>query len=98
MVIYVMAPGAGELAENVIHFAAHGHSAHAVDDADHEPQGDEHGCSGPFHFCQCHSSVSFVLADGLADLTVPDLQQHFWHDTTAKADGHPSSLFRPPNA
>lgn len=98
MVLYVMIPGAGEFAENLMHFAAHGHAAHAVDDAEHEPQGDEHGCSGPFHVCQCHSSVSFLLVDAPAVLAVPDSKQHYWCDTVAEAAGHPKSLFRPPIA
>ena len=96
--IYVMLPGTSELTENLFHLVANGHLAHAIDDADHEPKGDEHGCSGPFHVCQCHSSTGFVLADASLVLDVPETSQTFWGELSSTADGHLSNLFRPPIA
>lgn len=56
--VLAMTPGLAEVVENVAHLAVSGHGAHAADQGpDHEPTGDEHGCSGTFHVCSCHSSV-----------------------------------------
>ncbi|MGN6106015.1 MAG: hypothetical protein ACTHU0_12985 [Kofleriaceae bacterium] len=50
-------PSAMELVELVVHWAEHGDLAHAERDRhDTAPLGaDEHGCSGTFHLCSCHT-------------------------------------------
>ena len=61
VMVYLMTPGAGELTENAVHLISNGHTAHAFDDAEHEPTGAEHGCSSTFHVCQCCSSLRNLL-------------------------------------
>ena len=99
MVIYLMTPGTGELAENIVHLVMTGHTAHSIDVPDHEPKGDEHGCSGTFHVCPCHTSISFLLgmkAEAAEARTTRSFLH--WPADDAKADGYPTSLFRPPIA
>jgi hypothetical protein len=69
ILICAMAPGAGEIVENVVHLLAEGRAAHELADADHAPQGSEHGCSGTFHRCHCHSSTAFV-----GDAEAPEIE------------------------
>jgi hypothetical protein len=100
LMIYFVAPSASEVVENVLHLVAEGHTAHAVADADHAPRGDEHGCSGTFHVCQCHSSVTF-----LSGTTAPEVEaasehrQNVYRDVDdARAEGCRADMFRPPAA
>jgi len=96
--VYLMSPGVNEVAENLIHFAATGHSAHALDDADHDFGDDEHGCSGPFHLCACHTSTLFHAQAIRADLT-PTLaleRDESWRTDTDPGDGYGLGIFRPP--
>lgn len=98
--IFAMAPGATEVVENVLHLFAEGHAAHALADADHERQGDEHGCSGTFHMCHCHSVVSFLT--GASSPEVEAASEHR-HDVLCsvddtRADGCSAEMFRPPAA
>lgn len=58
IMVYMMTPGAFELTEDAAHLVGYGDTAHADDD---HPS-DEHGCSGPYHFCTRHHSVTFVPA------------------------------------
>lgn len=60
VLIVLLIPGAFEVMENLWHLGATGHVAHAADaGADHAPEGQEHGCSGTFHFCTCCPTLSF---------------------------------------
>jgi len=61
-----LTPGATELAEQLWHVAATGHGAHAKADADHQPQGSEHRCTGVFHLCGCHATRPFDPPSRLA--------------------------------
>lgn len=62
LLVWALFPGVGEVAENVVHLSLHGHLAHAVGhEDDHAHSGAEHGCTGPFHICSCHSSTPFEL-------------------------------------
>ena len=95
-----MVPGMTEIVENIVHLAQNGHLAHAIDDAQHAPEGDEHGCSGTFHLCQCHSSASFLSFSIRVDMrellyysnALPRLTDDLG------ADGYLSAVFRPPIA
>lgn len=59
--VLALTPGLAEAVENVWHLALLGHSAHATDEgSDHQPTGDEHGCSGTFHVCSCHHASSVL--------------------------------------
>lgn len=60
LLVVLLIPGAFEVMENLWHLGATGHVAHAADaGADHAPQGQEHGCSGTFHFCTCCPTLTF---------------------------------------
>ena len=56
--VLAILPTTGELLELVVHWAQHGDVAHQVgDDHGSAPLGtDEHGCSGTFHLCPCHTA------------------------------------------
>ena len=69
--LYAVLPGAWQLTEQALHLVTEGHTAHAIDDGEHEPDGAEHGCSGSFHMCSCHHSPSF-LAVSPAAIATPD--------------------------
>ncbi len=57
--LYVMTPGSTEIAQNVYHLVFEGHDAH---DHPEHAEDEEHGCSGPYHMCACHSTVAFQVA------------------------------------
>ncbi len=99
--VFVLTPGATEIVENAAHLVANGHGAHAVDDAEHSPVGDEHGCSSTFHTCSCHSSTSFVLRD--TEFSVPPPEPLDDRHTNNGCDerlvaGFQRGVFRPPAA
>lgn len=98
--MYAMAPGAGEIVENVFHLLAEGHAAHALADAAHEPQGEEHGCSGTFHMCHCHSSTTFVSGAGAPEVeaAAEHRQPVSWDVNDAHPEGCRADMFRPPSA
>ena len=100
IMIYLMTPGAGEFAENIVHLAINGHTAHALDDAAHQSEGDEHGCSGPFHFCQCHTSTPFTITMQVTDMdsALMLLQSFRWRAEEVISDGFLLDVFRPPIA
>src|SRR5688572_3511361 len=56
--VLAILPTTGEMLELVVHLARHGDVAHEVgDDHGSAPMGtDEHGCSGTFHLCPCHTA------------------------------------------
>ena len=90
-------PGLTEVMENVVHVVSTGHGAHALDDAEHSPEGDEHGCAGTFHVCQCHPTVTFltpVPARVAAASYLSQVRVFEWDDV--RADGHFTGIFRPP--
>ena len=43
---FMLTPGSSEVLESATHLIANGHLAHALDDEEHEPHGEEHGCTG----------------------------------------------------
>jgi hypothetical protein len=99
LLLWALFPGAGEVTENLVHLSLHGHTAHAAGHADdHAKPGAEHGCTGPFHVCSCHTSTPFELTRAaklpslrstLAELAAPPLH--------LLARPHPP-LDRPPSA
>ncbi len=100
LMMYLMTPGSGELTENIVHLVMNGHTAHALDDADHQPEDDEHGCSGPYHVCQCHTSTGFLAGVGDVRLGAAFAAgaRLSWGAEDAKADGCLAGVFRPPIA
>lgn len=99
LLAYLMTPGSAEVTENVIHFVANGHSAHAVADDEHQPSDVEHGCSGPFHVCACHQSTGFALTRiaGLSPIVTSPVQP-FASPRPLVAQGFVGRIFRPPIA
>jgi hypothetical protein len=100
LLAYTIAPGAGEMVENVAHFLVDGHAAHATHEAEEERCNDSHGCSGPFQTCPCHGTAAFVVDNepvGVAavDLDVAPLT---WFVADLEADGVMTGVFRPPIA
>lgn len=98
VLVLSLTPGLVELVENAWHLMEVGHVAHAVDQgADHQPEGDEHGCSGNFHVCSCHHTPPSHLArlglgtdhDGRRDRARRGHPPHL-HDRA------PQGVFRPP--
>lgn len=100
LLVYLMTPSAGELLENVVHLVTKGHAAHAFHDDAHTPTDPEHGCSGPFHVCCCHSSIVFTAPLVAADVSAPvatDTNLGGRHESVLP-HGHLRRLFRPPIA
>lgn len=100
LMVYLMTPAGGEITENVVHLLTKGHTAHAIDDDAHEPDSPEHGCSGPFHVCSCHSSTAFTASFAAVDVgsAVPRETGVGWWYEDAPAEGYLDSVFRPPIA
>ncbi|MGH1341795.1 MAG: hypothetical protein ACRBN8_09605 [Nannocystales bacterium] len=100
LLAFLLTPGAGELVESTVHLLSDGHTAHAIDDAEHAPGGDEHGCTGMMHSCACCGVPSVALSDAELDLgalsgsTGSELPQH----SGAAASGYGARLDRPPTA
>ncbi|MBW2214570.1 MAG: hypothetical protein JRF48_09090 [Deltaproteobacteria bacterium] len=72
LLAYAIAPGAGELTENVAHFVLDGHAAHGQHEAEEAPSRDAHGCSGPFQTCPCHGTTAFVADSGPIEIGVAE--------------------------
>lgn len=95
---YAITPGAGEMVENVAHYLLDGHAAHASHDTDQAPNGDAHGCSGPFQTCPCHGTSAFVadsppIEVGVAHAVTQTVQ---WFVSVHQSDGTQQTVFRPP--
>ena len=99
LMVYQMTPGAGELTENIVHLVTSGHTAHTLHDGHQEPTSDEHGCSGPFHVCECHSTTNFLVAAvGQIVISPRPIDDPARHTAHTKADGFVAGVFRPPIA
>ncbi len=72
--LLALAPGLGEVVENVVHLATQGHLAHAQETGDqHAERGPEHGCNGTFHLCTCHNSSTGLRPGRPPRARFPDL-------------------------
>jgi len=100
VVVFFMAPGASEVVENVSQLMIDGPAFEASADVDRESQNDESGCSGTFHVCHCHSSVSFLTGSTAPDVAVsPEHRQNVERDVDdTLAEGCRADMFRPPAA
>jgi hypothetical protein len=100
LLAFMLTPGSGELVENAVHLVADGHLAHAIDDAEHAPQGDEHGCTGVMHTCACHCCPSVALSDPplAPESSVLELGIARFDVRGGPAVGHGLRLERPPAA
>lgn len=95
--MYTMVPGASEFIENAWHLATEGHLAHAIDDAEHHPEDEEHGCSGAFHFCSCHTTPSFLGAARVARVLEPLVVDVAAGEVPRPiTDAHVFGVYRPP--
>lgn len=87
-----------EVVENGVHVLAEGHGAHALDDAEHDPGTDCHGCSPTFHPCSCHAPIGVVLRACDLELVVtapPAVVAPPLGEERAFPD-HARGVFRPP--
>jgi len=63
LLVHGLAPGFGEIAEAVVHYAAEGHLPHTgADHGDLGDQGHEHGCGTTQHRCDCCASQVLAAA------------------------------------
>lgn len=97
LLAFLMTPGSVEFVENVVHLVVSGHTAHAFEDAEHQPSDVEHGCSGPFHSCSCHHSAGFTVSDGVAfRVPVLSIASLGSGPTPVLQQGFSGQLYRPP--
>lgn len=98
LLAYAIAPGAGELTENVAHFLLDGHAAHATHDSSEASEKDAHGCSGPFQTCPCHGTTAFVPDSPRLEVRAAAVESHSlaWFVSDLEAAGVMTSVFRPP--
>ena len=87
-----------EVMENGVHVLAEGHAAHALDDAEHAPSGDCHGCSPTFHVCSCHAPVGVVLRADRLELVIqaPPRMGGVAQEEASALPAHARGVFRPP--
>jgi hypothetical protein len=94
LLLYSMTTASGEIAEHIIHMITEGHSVH--EHIDHTAD-KEHGCSGPYHMCVCHSTILFVVsAPAVETMPVHGNPNIFALVEQVEGDSHQRSLFRPP--
>lgn len=101
LLAFSLVPGGAEIVENAAHLVVAGHTAHALDDADHASHGAEHGCSGVVHVCPCHSSTCFVVSEGVAagsDRVPSSSPYGVGLSMTTPPSGHSFGVYRPPSA
>jgi hypothetical protein len=100
LLAYAVTPGAGEMTENLAHFALDGHAAHTQHASEEAPSEDAHGCSGPFQTCPCHGTSAFVADSGPVELgTIErEVETFQWFVSSLQADGVMTGVFRPPIA
>jgi len=90
----LICPGTGELVVDALHLLETGHTEHAHD----VPVDAEHGCSGPFHVCGCHSTVPFACEAAPAVAEAPEMSVAFVVTRDPEGSpGHARSLYRPPS-
>ena len=91
-----MTPASAEIAGHLVHFVTEGHSVH--EHVEHT-ENKEHGCSGPYHMCVCHTTVVFVVAKPSTEAS-PSIEnaEDIPLADQGSADGHRRAVFRPPIA
>jgi len=100
----MLRPGTGETIENIVHLAAHGHTAHDAAHAASEHDGGhtdlEHGCAGHVHVCPCCAHP--VMANASLEFALPPApassENLAFVGTRAGPEGAPATVFRPPIA
>ncbi len=100
-ILILMFPGSVELVEDGIHWITDGHTTHDTSTEHHrEGPADEHGCSGPYHICICHSSSPFITRAAPADPGKRALRSCEMIELVdaPSPSSHLDRLFRPPAA
>ncbi len=97
---WVLAPGVGELLENLAHYLEEGHSAHGAPDGDHhDSPGPEHGCTAAVHLCSCCTSASFLQAQSTScDGSLTPYSFVVLAEVHPPAITSPDSVYHPPRA
>lgn len=99
LLVLAIVPATGEVIELAVHLAQHGDVAHdAGDTHDGAPLGaDEHGCSGLFHMCGCHTAPAMTPPPSVATAIVPPVRRIAVVPPAARdGRGAPAPSFRPP--
>jgi len=98
--IHGLAPGLGEAAEAVVHYAAEGHLAHSdADQGDLGDQGHHHGCGTTQHQCGCCPSQAAAVPAGTAsDAAAPAVAEQTPSGDALASVHEPTPPFRPPIA
>lgn len=98
--VYLLTPGAFELTENVLHLVGHGDTAHGEAGHSGAESSDEHGCSGPYHFCICHTSVTF-LGGSIVSVALdepPSVALGLSDPGDVSDSGYAHRIYRPPRS
>jgi hypothetical protein len=98
--LFAMTPASGEILENAVHLVLAGHAAHALPDDGHQPDEPEHGCSGPFHICACHSPTPLTASrvTTVFGTLAPRESEVAGSTESGPVDGYLNGVFRPPIA
>ncbi len=98
LVSVAMTPGVRELVLDLAHLVGDGHTAH-VDECGDAHDEDEHGCTGPFHVCACHASMTMAATHEVSIASPSPVLRELVHaraETREGPRGHLRALFRPP--
>ncbi len=75
LLVLSIVPSTMELVEAVVHWAEHGDSAHGEGHDSSALGTDEHGCSGTFHLCPCHTA-NVMTPSVVVDVSVYSFLDH----------------------
>ena len=100
LLLWSIVPGGAEAVENAAHWLGEGHLAHQQSDKDsHSDPGPEHGCTGTFHTCPCHSSSTANQPTGLREARVPDeVSESTLRRFAPSLMGYPYGIYHPPRS
>lgn len=95
LLCWTFVPGAAEIAEGVLSFAAFDSAAHG--DAGEAPvSSPEHHCQATVHVCGCHSAAPILLAHRVSSSDLDAAQRAVSFFEGAGAEGFRADIFRPP--
>ncbi len=96
--IWALTPGFAEASVDLVHQLRAGHTAHTAAPADDHEQDEEHGCTGAFHLCGCHSSQAFQ-PNAFKHLKQTPATTATWGSLSSlHPDPHQATVFRPPKS
>jgi hypothetical protein len=98
LLLWSIVPGMAEALENAAHWVREGHFAHQESDTDsHSDPGPEHGCTGTFHTCPCHSSAAANQPSSLREVRAPNTDSESARRLfNPPLMGYPHGIYHPP--